>query len=81
VNGSVHADFTAKAHASFMKPFWSDKSAEPQPKHHEQEDRDLDHFRSDVGMNYDSGFGSLLEDTAAGDVDQVMHEHPNVPEG
>jgi len=41
----------------------------------EAEARALEHLDCDLGMNYDVGFGSLLDDTAAGDIARTRHDH------
>lgn len=44
------------------------------------EARALDHFDRDLGMNYDGGFGSLLEDTAAADIARTRRDHRIIEE-
>lgn len=44
------------------------------------EARALEHFTYDVGMNYDAGFGSLLDDAAAADIDRTRRDHRIVEE-
>lgn len=41
----------------------------------ETEDDDLNNFRRDIGGNYDAGFGKLLDDTGAADIDRALKEH------
>jgi len=38
----------------------------------------IEHFHADVGMNFDAGFGDLLGDTGAGDVENVIREHRKI---
>lgn len=66
---------SARRYSTGMKLPWSRNRERPKPDLREEEARDLEHFRRDVGMNYDAGFGSLSDDVAAADVDQTMHEH------
>jgi hypothetical protein len=44
------------------------------------EARALDHLDRNLGMNYDAGFGSLLEDTAAADLARTRREHEPIEE-
>lgn len=39
------------------------------------EKRAIEHFERDLGMNYDGGFGSLLDDTAAADIAHTRRDH------
>jgi len=39
------------------------------------ETRALDHLDRNLGMNFDAGFGSLLEDTAAADIARSRSDH------
>jgi hypothetical protein len=39
------------------------------------EERALEHYQANLGANYDAGFGSLLDDTAAANIDRTMREH------
>lgn len=51
---------------------------EPQPIEKDERDaetRALAHLDRNVGMNYDAGFGSLLEDTAAADMARTRSDH------
>lgn len=52
---------------------------DPSPHHGPDERADqkraLEHLNRDVGMNYDAGFGSLLDDTAAGDLAEAHDQH------
>jgi hypothetical protein len=41
-----------------------------------ERERELERVQSHVGANYDAGFGSMLEDVAAADIDQTLREHP-----
>lgn len=41
----------------------------------DEEREDLEQLRRDIGENYDAGFGKLLEDSAAAEVDQAIEEH------
>jgi hypothetical protein len=50
----------------------------PQPVEKDERDaetRALEHLDRNVGMNYDAGFGSLLEDTAAADMARTRSDH------
>jgi hypothetical protein len=40
----------------------------------------LDRLDRNVGMNYDAGFGSLLEDTAAADMARTRSDHRIIEE-
>ena len=44
----------------------------------EAETRALEHYQRDLGLNYDAGFGSLLDDTAAADLARTRREHLNI---
>lgn len=52
-----------------------------EPSHHHgpdervDEKRALEHLKRDVGMNFDAGFGSLLDDAAAADIARARDEH------
>ena len=46
----------------------------------EAEARAIKRFDCDLGMNYDTGFGSLLEDTAAADVARTRRDHRIIEE-
>jgi hypothetical protein len=46
----------------------------------EGEARALEHFESDIGLNYDAGFGSLLEDTGAADIARTRRDHRIIEE-
>ncbi len=60
------------------------KQIEPTPHHgpdeRADEKRALEHLKRDVGMNYDAGFGSLLDDTAAADIARARDEHRRAKE-
>jgi hypothetical protein len=45
------------------------------PDDRADEKRALEHLNRDVGMNYDGGFGSLLDDSAAADIARTRDEH------
>lgn len=42
---------------------------------HQDETRALDHFDRGLGMNFDAGFGSLLDDTGAADIARTLRDH------
>jgi hypothetical protein len=46
----------------------------------EVEARALEHLDYNLGMNYDSGFGSLLEDTAAADIAHTRRDRRIIEE-
>ncbi len=48
--------------------------------HHEAETRALEHYDRGLGMNFDAGFGSLLDDTGAADIARTLREHRLIEE-
>ena len=52
-----------------------DHDYSPQTNVSHDEAEALHHYRLNLGLNYDAGFGSFLGDTAAGDLDQTFSEH------
>ncbi len=42
---------------------------------HADETRALEHYDRGLGMNFDAGFGSLLDDTGAADIERTIREH------
>jgi hypothetical protein len=59
-----------------MKMPW-DAPKIPNERVASEEERALAHYQRDVGANYDAGFGSLLDDVPAADIDRVLHDHPS----
>ncbi len=58
-----------------MKTTHDQHSQRVEKDEREADARALEHFDRDLGMNYDVGFGSLLDDTAAGDIARTRHDH------
>lgn len=74
----LHGRFTSRDYLWSMETP-KHPQIEPAPHHgpdeRTDEKRALEHFKRDVGMNYDGGFGSLLDDAAAADIAHARDEH------